>query len=415
MDAEKLGKKVNGCLLAGAGLFLIVLALAALSVFGFDILFGEMGAKTAEITVDYSIPAVRNVVEPGARILWDEGSRAVKGLLPTDAVSIGPLTIDPVWKNIGDGSGGNSNSSGASGSGASGGDSSAPIATATPMPCKVNTPESRAALAAWIAGDWEVAVANINITGEDDCLARGLYEEYMADFEIALAQLQNAQSESQIKAAAETIKRLNPAYPGSYSAIRFVEANVWLSTKPLDLSKKHLLAGAMININSADLSWWCGRHTALCQTQGDQFDATVSFGEGWAATYLFSRSELEQLQSALQLSANALTTVGNTVSVPPGSLLPDSLPAVPAPAPDAYAPAPEVLSPTAEILCPAGMTIQATWPRWEMMNGMPTETSIFPSGLVLTGEQLGDGGQQTLCKASDGSWAWPGSWRGWAR
>lgn len=413
MDVKTLGGKVNGCILAAFGIFVVIGFLAFLGSTGLDMLIGEAGSITAETAVEESVPAVMNMIRPGASVLWDESKRAVSGFLPTDAVSIGPLTINPVWKNIGDGSGGDSNS-GASGSSASGGDSSAAVATATPIPCKVNTPESRAALAAWIAGDWEVAVANINITGEDDCLARGLYEEYMADFEIALAQLQNAQSESQIKAAAETIKRLNPAYPGSYSAIRFVEANVWLSTKPLDLSKKHLLAGAMININSADLSWWCGQHTALCQTQGDQFDATVSFGEGWAATYLFSRSELEQLQSALQLSANALTTVGNTVSVP-GSVMPDSFPAVPAPTLDQYAaPTPSVV-PTDQVLCPAGMTVQATWPRWEMMNGMPTETSIFPSGLVLTGEQLGDGGQQTLCKASDGSWAWPGSWRGWAR
>lgn len=410
MDVETLGRKVNGCVVGGVAVFLIILSLAAIGVFGFDVLFGEIGAKTADIAVDYSIPAVRNVLEPGAQVLWDEGSRAVKGFLPTDAVTLGPITIDPVWKSAdGVDSGNNVSDSGGS---APGSDSNSSVVTA--IPCVSNTAESRAALTAWLIGDWEATVANINLTGQDDCLAKGLYSNYMSGFEIALGQLQNAQSESQIRAAAETIRRLNPAYPGSYSALRFIEANSWLMVKPLNTSQKHLLAGAMIAVNSADMSWWCAEHVALCQTEGDQFDVSIDFGNGWAATYLFSREEIEQIESALGLTKGILTTVGNSIVVP-GSVVPDQIGIVPAPWPDQYAISTPEWEGSVVALCPSGTAVQAGWYRWIMVNGIPTEVGIFTDSLShITGEQVGDG-KETLCKVSDGSWAWPGNWQGWSR
>jgi len=411
----KVGDKVTAAMALILLFGCMIFTLAGIGLTGMAPIFGEVGERTAEVAMRDSLPAVRAIVEPAGRVLWTEGGRAVKSLLPEGAVSLGPITIDPIWRQQ---NGDNTSEDGSAGSSEEGGgspvgDSSAPTApTPTPILCTVNTPESRAALTAWTTGDWETAVANINLTGEDDCLAKGLYEDYMADFEIALVALQNADGEATIRAAADTVKRLNPAYPGSYSALRFVEANGWLKAKPLDLTKKHLLAGATVAISSADMAWWCAQHTALCESEGDQFDVSVDFGDGWVATYLFSRSELDQLESALQLTPGGLTTVGNTVSVP-GSLLPDPLPAVPAPAADAYAAPTPPPAPTAiEALCPSGKALQAGWNRWEMVNNLPTLTSTFVGGETLTGEQLGQG-RETLCRASDNAWAWPGTWLGW--
>lgn len=407
----KLGNWITAVVALLVVFFALVFGLAGIGLTGMAPIFGEVGERTAAVAVRDSLPAVRAIVEPAGRVLWTEGGRAVKGLLPEGAVSLGPLTINPIWKNDGDIVTSNIGSLETGGSSVPGGDS--PVPTAVP-PCITNTSESLAALEAWKIGQWETAVANINLTRTDDCLAKGLYANYMQPFEIALGVLQNADGEAQIRASAETTKRLNPAYAGSYSAIRFVDANRWLTSKPLDVTQRHLLAGATIRVAAADMSWWCAQHTALCERKDDQFDVSVDFERGWVATYLFSRVELQQLETALGLTAGAITTVGNSVKIP-GSVMPDQIPVVPAPNSDQYAtPTLAPISPTAEVLCQVGMVIQATWPRWEMIDGFPTETSIFPTGLTLTGEQLGDG-EKTICKASDGSWAWPGSWLGWMR
>jgi len=396
MDAEKIGKKVNGCVIVAVGLFLIILSLAALGVFGFDVLFGEMGAKTAEIAVDYSIPAVKNVIEPGARILWDEGSRAVKELLPDGPVTFGPVTIDPPWEDgVENTSEDGTADSSELGGGSPDDSSSAPVATATPIPCLANTPESLAALDAWKRGDWEVVAANINITQVNDCLARGFKKDYLDPFEIALTALQNADGEATIQAAAETTRRLNPAYPGTYSALAFVEANQWLTVKPLDVTQANLLAGSTVRIASVETDWDCAKYFGLCETDGDNFSVTIDFGEGWTAVYIFTREELGQLETALQLTAGGLTTVGNTVSVP-GSLLPDPLPAVPAPAPDEYAAPTPPPSPTTGALCPAGKDISGLVVYDTSLQEWKT-SDIFPSGAQTIGGGVGSDPATTLC------------------
>ena len=392
----KVGDKVTAAMALILLFGCMIFTLAGIGLTGMAPIFGEVGERTAEVAMRDSLPAVRAIVEPAGRVLWNEGGRAVKSLLPEGAVSLGPITIDPIWKNGGSPDGESPAGSSEEGGGApSEGSSTGPIASPTPTPCVVNTTESRTALEAWKLGQWETAVANMNLTQANDCLAIGLATDYMEPFETAFIALQNAENEAQIKAAAETTKRLNPAYPGSYSALAFVEANEWLIAKPLDVTKAHLLAGAMARIANADMSWWCGQHTSLCQTEGDQFDVAIDFGHGWVATYLFSRTELEQIETALQLTSGALTTVGNSVGIP-GSLLPNPLPAVPAPAPEQYAaPTPPPL-PTTGPLCPAGKDVSGlviydiSLPEWQTAD-------TFPVGAQTIGGGVGSDPATTLC------------------
>ncbi len=375
--------------------FFGIQSLVGMNQTGMDVAVGEVMGKTASDAGDYAVPALKNMTGPAWEVGKTAAGEAIEGFKPSgESELFGSVTIN--WDEMfsGDGqitvngepyNGGNDSSNGNS-------NDAPPTATQAPVACDPETPQSRAALIAWVDGDWETAAAQFSLTNlQRDCLAEKLTVIFQP-FDAAVRKMYGAESAAQFADAIKTIKAMNPQFTEVYAAEAMARTQGMFEREPLEFDAE-IMAGAAIKVKTVEAKAWA---SGLIKSDKDVFTITIGFKDPWVVEFQLNRVGIEQLEAALGLDKGYFGEAGDSYTVP-GLYIPEEMGNAILPSGVEYDPTSGLVT---EESAPAPVTEEAPAAVEEDATPVPTATAAPPAAQdgtkVCTWPGIGSSGGQYM-------------------